>query len=111
MVVYALSKCQDRHNNLLFDKIAYKNKECIVLKDKVLKPNLFNSTLDSFSHQNTRPVIVVIDEENKSVIINEICTPYDCHITITMCYEGKFNKYLPLCLEINEHRGGCPSHR
>ena len=93
---------QDRHNrivNLLFDKIANKNKECRVLKDKVLKPNLFNSTLDSFSHQNTRPDIVVIDEESKSVIINEICTPYDCHMT--MCYEGKFNKYFPLCLEIN----------
>ena len=94
---------QDRHNrivNLLFDKIANKNKECRVLKDKVLKPNLFNSTLDSFSHQNTRPDIVVIDEESKSVIINEICTPYDCHMT--MSYEGKFNKYFPLCLEINE---------
>ena len=94
---------QDRHNrivDILFDKITYKNKTCKVLKDKVLKPNLFNSALESFNHHNTRPDIVVVDEENKSVILNEVCTPYDCHMTV--CYEEKFNKYFPLCLEINE---------
>ena len=50
--------------------------------------------MDSFSHHNRRPDIAVIDEESKSVILNEICNPYDCHMT--MCYEGKFNKYFPL---------------
>ena len=67
-----------RHNrivNLLFEKIAYKNNECLVLKDKV-KPNLFNSILESFNHHNTSPDIVVVDEESEWVIINEICTPY-----------------------------------
>ena len=47
-----------------------------------------------------RPDIVVVDEENKSVIINEICIPYDCHLTT--CFQEKFNKYFPLSLEINE---------
>ena len=53
----------------MYDKIAYKNKECKVLKDKVLTPNLFNSPLDSFNNIKTRPDIV-IDEESQSVVIN-----------------------------------------
>ena len=94
---------QDRHNrivNLIFDKISHINNHARVLKDKVLKPNMFNSDLESFVHHNTRPDIVVVDEENKSVIINEISIPYDCHLTT--CYQEKFNKYFPLSLEINQ---------
>ena len=88
---------QDRHNrivNLIYDKISNTNKHSTVYKDKILKPNMFNSDLESFVHHNTRPDIVVVDEVNKSVIINEICIPYDCHLAT--CFQEKFDKYFPL---------------
>ena len=44
--------------------------------------------------------IVLIDDENKSVIITEISVPFD--VFIGQCFQSKFDKYFPLCCEINE---------
>ena len=97
------SMYQKRHNRVvdfIHTKIAHVNSNCDTHKDKVLKPSMFNSDVHSFLHTHTRPDIVVINHEDKSVKIIEISVPYDCHISLT--YQEKFNKYFPLSQEINE---------
>ena len=74
---------------------------CEVLKDCHVKPNMFdNETMtDHFTTTATRPDIVIINREEKTAFIIEISTPYDAFMD--KCYNGKFNKYFPLSLEIN----------
>ena len=96
---------QKRHNrivDLVFDKIKSSNKEKRVIKDSIIKPSMFFSTQNqnSFVTKHTRPDIVVIDDENKSVIISEISIPFDAFMGD--CFQTKFDKYFPLCNEINE---------
>ena len=94
---------QNRHNrvvNCIFDKIQHTQNSNTVLKDKVLKPSMFNSSNESFNHPHTRPDITVINDEEMSVKITEIAIPYDCHIST--CFQHKFDKYFPLSLEINQ---------
>merc|ERR1712240_480871 len=55
---------------------------------------------NSFVTKHTRPDIVLIDDENKSVIISEISIPFDAFMGD--CFQTKFDKYFPLCNEINE---------
>ncbi len=52
-----------------------------------------------------KPDIVVIDDANKKVFVIEISNPYDAFINV--CYEGKFNKYMPLCLDIQNCNYQC----
>ena len=92
---------QERHNrivNLIFTKVAARGKE--VLKDTVLRPALFDGYSESFRHKHTRPDIVVVDRDLRKVIIIEVAIPFDAHIP--KCYQGKFEKYFPLALEINQ---------
>jgi len=94
---------QKRHNrivDLIFDKIRASNGEHEVLKDTVLTPQRFYSTQESFRHSNIRPDITVIDRENQKVRITEIAVPFDAFLQV--CFQNKFNKYFPLCLELNE---------
>ena len=91
----------DRHNRivkLITDKISYQNPECHIITDKVLKPNMFESELEAFEVTHKKPDIVSIDHYNRLVIINEISTPYDCHMS--KCFENKYNKYTPLAQAI-----------
>ena len=94
---------QKRHNrivDLIHEKIKNANNESTVLKDRVLTPGVFgDEPRPQFATQNTRPDIVLIDRENKQVIITEVSIPFDCHSST--CYQEKFNKYFPLSLEIN----------
>ena len=93
---------QERHNRIvdcLYSKICYANKESEVFKDKVLKPSMFDSQLDSFNHIHKRPDIVLIDKVQRLVLITEVSVPYDCHIS--KCFQSKFDKYFPLAQEIN----------
>ena len=94
---------QKRHNrivDLIFGKIKGANNGKEVLKDTVLKPDLFDSAADTFRNKHTRPDIVVIDREQKTVMITEIAIPFDPHLQ--ECFGSKFEKYFPLSLEINE---------
>ena len=49
-----------------------------------------------------QPTVVqtYIDRETGLVQLVEIAVPFDIHIQDT--YQAKFNKYYPLCMEINE---------
>ena len=93
---------QHRHNrivDILYDKIKDNNSCTETLKDTVLQPQLFNCERDKFIHPHTKPDITIIDRNNKHVFLLEVSTPFDAHIPI--CYQGKFDKYFPLSLEIN----------
>ena len=70
-----------------------------MLKDTPIKPSHFNSNLVSFVTNNNRPDIVLIDHILKRVTITEVAIPFDGYLKKT--YETKFEKYFPLCLEIN----------
>ena len=74
---------------------------CFFFKEKHITPSLFlfDENL-SFKTTATKPDIVIIDYEFRTVKIIEISTPFDAHINI--CYQNKFDKYFPLTLEINE---------
>ena len=49
-------------------KICFANKDCQVIKDKVIKPVMFGSDINEFETPHTRPDIVLIDHENRSVL-------------------------------------------
>ena len=94
---------QKRHNrivDLIYTKISNANKNCEIIKDKILKPSIFNSDGDSFLHTHTRPDILLLNKDEQSALLIEIAVPYDCHISL--CYQEKFNRYFPLSQEINE---------
>ena len=97
---------QQRHNrivNLIYQKIKAKNmssENVEVIQDSVLKPSKFNSEKENFTCLHTRPDIIIINKETKEVQIVEISTPFDAFLD--KCYNGKFNKYFPLSMEINE---------
>ena len=93
---------QQRHNrivDILYNKIKDSNLCNETLKDTVLKPQMFNGQTDVFTHTHTKPDITVIDRQNKHVLLVEVSTPFDAHIP--KCFQGKFDKYFLLSLEIN----------
>lgn len=99
---------QKRHNrivDIIYSKVRHANGQNPVLKDTMLKPEMFVNeneqvSSSSFQTQNTRLDIVVIDNKTREVIITEISVPFDGHFE--KCYNEKFNKYFPLSMEINE---------
>ena len=93
---------QQRHNrvvDLVHNKIVSVKTSCEIVKDKVLKASDFCPNSENFRSTNTRPDIVLINREDKEVIIIEISTPFDAFLG--RCYSEKFNKYYPLSTEIN----------
>ena len=93
---------QKRHNricDIIFDKLSFVHKNCDVLKDSVLTPAKFHSTIDAFQTTHTRPDITIIDREKMTAYIVEISIPYDGFLK--HCYQSKFDKYFPLSLELN----------
>ena len=81
--------------------MSYYNSECKVLKDQPLKPeNFVENQNDTFTTNHTRPDICLINYEEKNVKLIEISVPFDAHLQ--KCYQSKFDKYLPLSLEIND---------
>ena len=72
-----------------------------MIKDGILTPSVFqNSNHDSFRTTHRRPDITIINRETGEVQLVEIAVPFDIHIQDT--YQAKFNKYYPLCMEINQ---------
>ena len=53
----------------------------------------------------TRPDAGVIDREQRTCIIVEVAVPFDPFVS--ECYQGKFDKYLPLCQRIQEFGFDC----
>ena len=93
----------ERHNrilNIVFDKMSIWTHNVTLIKDTVLRPALFDiNNFTRFITQHTRPDITLIDYELKEVKLIEFSVPFDGFIDI--CYNNKFNKYFPLCQEIN----------
>ena len=92
-----------RHNRLV-DLIHGKIKptpNVTVIKDGILTPSVFQDTnQNSFVTTHRRPDITIIDRESGEVKFIEISVPFDIHIQET--YQAKFDKYYPLCLEVNQ---------
>jgi hypothetical protein len=93
---------QSRHNRIV-DIIAHhiqtRNGSKQILKDTCLTPQLFDSGDASFVTNAIRPDITLINRIDHEVFIIEVAVPFDAHIDV--CYATKFEKYMPLCLEIN----------
>ena len=53
----------------------------------------------------TRPDACLIDKEQRTCLIVEVAVPFDPFVPD--CYQGKFNKYLPLCQRIQEFGFDC----
>ena len=59
-----------------------------ILKDTILKPYMFESVEEEFTHSHARPHIVSINRDKKEVTITEISVPFDAHLD--NCYKNKF---------------------
>ena len=73
------------------------------IKDQLIKPTNFIETENRlFQTQACRPdiTLTLIDVENKTVKIIEVAVPFDAFLDVS--YQSKFEKYVPLSLEINE---------
>ncbi len=77
------------------------HKQSRVIKDSIVTPQLFdnNTEIQSFEAQATRPDILIVNDNEKTVFIIEFSAPFDAFIG--KCYNEKFSKYFPLSLEIN----------
>ena len=97
------SNYQARHNrivDLVHDKVVAFNANIKVIKDHIVKPSDFIETHSpSFETQARRPDIILIDKQNGTVKIVEVQVPFDAFLKLS--YQTKFEKYVPLSLEIN----------
>jgi hypothetical protein len=54
---------------------------------------------------HNKPDMCFVDTQNKEAIIVEISHPFDSFLEV--CYQNKFNKYLPLCTAIQAQLYKC----
>lgn len=69
---------------------------CTVLCDQRVQFDGFSSADIQFN----RPDICVVDHRNSVAFIVEVANPYDHFLDI--CYKQKFDKYMPLCIALND---------
>ncbi len=75
-----------------------------VVRNKLVTPQMLN--VEQFdNHVLNKPDIFVYDTETKEAFIIEISHPFDAFIQV--CYQHKFDKYMPLCLEIQSKGYKC----
>ena len=93
----------ERHNrivNIICEAIRKCNQNVTMYKEKIITADLINddNELQITDYFNTvqarKPDIFVIDHTLKKCFIVEISVPFDAFIED--CYEGKFQKYVPL---------------
>ena len=98
---------QARHNRVVDVVTSYipAGVSLVVIKDTCLTPSLFGSDAEAFRTTATRPDITIINQSSREVFLVEIAVPFDAFIDV--CYASKFDKYLPLCLEINAFGYAC----
>ena len=93
---------QKRHNRIaeiITNTLSAGNRVVTVHKDKPIKPNDFDRAHLNFATNHTRPDACIINQEDRSCVLVEVSVPFDSFVH--SCYSDKFNKYLPLCQEIN----------
>ena len=79
------------------------NQESIRLCDQIVRPSHFcdDHSDDCFEAvPHTRPDLCLIDRDQKQCLIVEVAVPYDPFVN--ECYQGKFDKYMPLCQRISD---------
>ena len=54
---------------------------------------------------HTKPDLCIVDRERQACTIVEVSVPYDAFVE--ECYQGKFDKYLPLCEQIQNTGFNC----
>ena len=98
---------QARHNRLV-DVIAKhipQSETVHVIKDTPLTPRMFGVDSDAFASTASRPDIAVIDYDSREALLVEVAVPFDAFIDLS--YSAKFDKYLPLCMEIGSFGFSC----
>lgn len=99
---------QARHNRVVDVVTSYiptHDQSVQVLKDTCLSPRVFGADLGSFATAARRPDITVIDHTVRQVFIVEVAVPFDAFVN--RCYTAKFDKYMPLCMEISAFGYAC----
>ena len=99
----------ERHNravNHLYTEIRrVKSSEgVVVLNNKCITAQLFCGQ-DAFDVQHNKPDITIIDHVNKETFLVEVSHPYD--LFLEQCYQHKFDRYMPLCLSIQNTGHRC----
>jgi hypothetical protein len=93
---------QARHNRLV-DLVAthIPDIDCSakIINDTCLTPHMFDADTTNFLTSAKRPDITIINRSTREVFLVAIAVPFDAFIDT--CYITKFDKYMPLCLEIN----------
>ncbi len=74
-------------------------KEARFFKNKVINHNVI-PTLDISELRHTKPDVLVLDDRNKVAFIIEVSHPIDAFFD--SCYNTKFEKYMPLSMEITK---------
>ena len=109
-VSHVLNRCRELKISILssiadFDDLIHeKNRptpNMKVIKDGILTPSVFQDVNHgSFGTTHRRPDITIINRETGELNLIEIAVSFDIHILET--YQAKFDKYCPLCREINQ---------
>ena len=74
-------------------------KEARFFKNKVINHNIILN-LDISELRYTKPDVLVLDDRNKIAFIIEVSHPIDAFFD--SCYNTKFEKYMPLSMEITK---------
>ena len=95
----------DRAVNHLYDQLKRIKGSCIkILNNKCVSGQLF--ACNQFNNvQFNKPDITLIDSVNREAFIVEVSHPFDAFINV--CYQHKFDKYMPLGLEIQNSGYRC----
>ena len=95
----------DRAVNHLFEQI--KRVKCsesiVLLNNRVITGQRYGT--DDFAADHNKPDITIIDHNSKETFIIEVSHPYD--LFIEECYKHKFDKYMPLCMDVQEAGHRC----
>ena len=94
-------KRHDRVVEIVHRNVREANQQTEILTDQIVTQYPFTSDrlpFEGVSH--TKPDICVVDRENKKCTIIEVSIPFDAFLD--ECYQTKFDKYMPLCLEIQK---------
>ena len=99
----------DRHDravNHLYAQIKrVKSSEgVVVLNNKCVTGQLYCGQ-HTFDAQHNKPDITIIDHVTQETFIVEVSHPYD--LFLEDCYQHKFDKYMPLCLNIQNTGHRC----
>lgn len=91
-------KRHDRIVNLIHKELNTNNPDLTIYNNQIITADMVGgNTNDILIHR--KPDLLVIDHNGGNIFVVEVSTPFDAFINL--CYQTKFNYYLPLCELIN----------